>query len=153
MNEKMNKAVIQAAEEIFMKMLNIKVENKTPKEKNIDETKYEVNVVISLVGDLNGAITLKCPMKLACGVASKMLDIDIEKNSEDMRDAIGEFMNIIVGAVHRYYSDSKTFNISVPSVIVGEDYLVYTKASKNDKVAIIEFNYNDNEFSIEIYLK
>ena len=149
----MNIAVITAVEEIFIKMFNIKVKNKTPLEKNIDKTKHEVNVVISLVGDLNGAITLKSSMKLACDIAGKMLDMNIEKDSEDMRDAIGEFMNIIVGSIHMHYSDSKTFNISVPSIIVGEDYLVYTKASKNDKVTIIEFIYENNEFSIEVYLK
>ena len=112
MNEKMNMAVIHAVEEIFIKMFNMKVKNKAPLEKNIDQTKHEVNIVISLVGELNGAITLKSSMKLACDVTSKMLNMDIEKNSEDMRDAIGEFMNIIVGTIHRHYSDSKIFDIS-----------------------------------------
>lgn len=149
----MNEAVIIAVEEIFIKMFNIKIKNNTPLEKNVDQTKHEVNTVICLVGELNGAFTLKSSMKLACDIAGRMLNMDVEKGSEDMRDAIGEFMNIIVGAIHRYYSDTKTFNISVPSIILGEDYLVYTKASKSDKVTIIEFMYEDNKFSIEIYLK
>ncbi len=149
----MNKAVIFATEEIFNKMFNINVKNNIPLEKKIDESKYDVNIIITLVGELNGAFTLKCSMKLACDIASKMLEIKIEKDSEDMRDAVGEFMNIIVGAIHRHYSDSKTFEISVPSIIIGEDYLVYTKASKSDKVTIIDFIYDNNKFSIEIYLK
>lgn len=153
MNEKLNQAVINAIEEIFQTMLGIKVNSKLPKEKFIDEVKYELNVVISIVGELTGTITLKGTRKLASVIASKMINEEVDEKSDDIMDAIGEFLNIIMGAVMRHYSSDNAFDISVPTVIMGDDYLVYTKASKNDKVSIIDFDNNENHFCIEIYLK
>lgn len=153
MSEKLNQAVIKSVEEIFEKMINVNVKKNEPIQKNINETKYDINVVISIVGELTGSITLKISKVLACFITSKMLGFDVEKDSDDIKDAIGEFLNIILGIVKRNYSSKNLFDISIPTVIIGDDYIVYTKASKNDKVSLINFNYNGSNFCIEVYLK
>ena len=153
MNERLNHAVINAIEEIFQTMLSVSVVSKIPIEKYINEEKYELNVVIGIFGELTGAITLKSSKKLANIIASKMLNNQVKDDSDDMKDAVGEFLNIVMGAIKRHYSSSNPFDISVPTTIVGGDYLVYTKASKQDKVSVINFNYNGNSFCVEIYLK
>ncbi len=153
MNEKLNQAVIKSIEEIFEKMIGVNVKNNEPIQKTINEVKYDLNVVISIVGELTGSITLKTSKELACFITSKMLGFNVEKDSDDIKDAIGEFLNILMGMIKRYYSSENLFDVSIPTVIIGDDYLVYTKASKNDKVSLIDFNYNGNAFCIEIYLK
>jgi CheY-specific phosphatase CheX len=70
-----------------------------------------------------------------------------------MKDAAREFLNIIMGTIKRHYSSGNPFDISVPTIIIGGDYLVYTKARKDDNVSLIDFNYNGNFFCVEIYLK
>lgn len=153
MNERLNHAVINAIEEIFQTMLGVKVTSNAPIEKYINEEQYELNIVISIVGELSGAITLKSSKKLAIIIASKMLSTSVEEDSDDMKDAVGEFLNIVMGAIKRHYSSTNPFDISVPTTIIGGNYLVYTKASKNDKVSVINFNYDGNSFCVEIYLK
>jgi CheY-specific phosphatase CheX len=153
MNERLNQAVKNAIEETFYTMLNVRVIGNDPVEKVINGARYELNVVIGIVGEISGAITLKGSKKLATSIASNMLGIEIEENSDDMKDAIGEFLNIVMGVIKRHYSSDNPFDISVPTTILGEDYLVYTKASKNDKVSLIDFKYNGESFCIEIYLK
>lgn len=153
MNDKLNQAVIKSIEEIFEKMIEVKVKNNEPIQKTINEVKYDLNIVISIIGELSGSITFKISKELAHFITSKMLGFNVEKDSDDIKDAIGEFLNIIMGIVKRNYSSKNIFDISIPTVIIGDDYLVYTKASKNDKVSLIDFNYNGNSFCIEIYLK
>ena len=153
MNERLNQAVIDAVGEIFQTVLGIKVNNTEPVEKDINENKYELNVVISILGEISGTITLKSSKKLSSLIASKMLGVEVEEDSDDMKDAAREFLNIIMGGIKRHYSSENLFDISVPILIIGGDCAVYTKARRNDKVSLIDFNYNSDHFCVEIYLK
>ena len=153
MNEKLNNAVLDAVKDMFKTMLSEEIQSGNIVEKNIDEPKFEVNVVISFVGKITGAITLKGSKKLAKDITSKMLGFEVEDESDDIKDAVGEFLNIIMGAIKRNYSEDNAFDISVPTVVIGSDYVIYTKAERSDKVSIIDFIFKENKFIVEIYQK
>src|SRR4030042_2672995 len=96
MNEKLNQAVIKSIEEIFQKMIGVVVKSNEPIQKVINDVKYDLNIVISIVGEFTGSITLKISKKLACFITSKMLGINVDIDSDDIKDAIGEFLNIVM---------------------------------------------------------
>jgi len=154
MDNAFNKSLIKATGEIFQSMAGAAVSCKPPVEKTIKDTTAETSVIITFVGSISGAVTLKCSKKFASMIASQMLGTDVEEGSEDMKDAIGELLNMIVGSAKAHYSsDGDPFKISVPTIIIGEDYTVHIKADPNDKVSLLDFSCNGDTMGIEVYLK
>jgi chemotaxis protein CheX len=83
-----------------------------------------------------------------------MLGMEVEEGSDDMKDAVGEMLNMVVGnAKTRYSSENNTFKVSVPTTIIGEDYTIHIKANASDKISLLNFNCNNDAMSIEVYLK
>jgi chemotaxis protein CheX len=109
-------------------------------------------VVISVVGEPNGALALRCSQKLACDLATMMLGVEIEPGSADMQDALGEVFNMIVGAMKRYLSNgSDPFKMSIPTTIIGTDYTIHVNASKNRCFLRVPFACNGEPLAIEAY--
>ena len=153
MNNGLNQAVIKATGEIFKSVLDWSVQSSTPVEKPINASHQEVSVIISFVGTISGAITLKCSGKLATEIASQMLGMDVEEGSDDMKDAIGEMLNMVVGSAKTNYSTGQDpFKMSVPTIIIGEDYTVHIKANNGEKISLLGFKCQNNDMHIEVYL-
>ncbi len=153
MDDALNQAVRIATEEVFETFLGWKITSAAPVESTINGTAAETSVIISFVGNLSGAFTLKCSTKLATEIASQMLGTDIEASSDDMKDAVAEMLNMIAGAAKtKYSSGSDTFKISVPTIIIGGDYTIHIKADSDDKISLLEFRYNNDDMVIEIFL-
>lgn len=153
MDPRLNESVIKATKETFKSLTGDIVQNGTPEKQKISNSPGETSVVISIVGDVTGAITLRCSKTFAASVASKMLGIEIDPDSEDMKDAVGEVLNMIVGATKTYYANgTDPFKLSVPTTIIGEDYTVHIKASSTANVTQIPFTCNDESLHIEVYL-
>jgi len=154
MDNALNKSLIKATGEILQSMAGADVSCKPPIEKTIRDTTSETSVIITFVGSISGAITLKCSKKLASMIASQMLGMDVEEGSDDMKDAIGELLNMIVGTAKAHYSsDADPFKISIPTTIVGEDYTVHIKADPNDTISLLDFRCNGDTMGIEVYLQ
>ena len=82
-----------------------------------------------------------------------MLGMEIDAASDDMKDAVGEMLNIIVGAAKTKYSPGNdTFKISIPTTIVGGDYTIHIKADKDDRISLLAFQCGDEDMAIEIFL-
>lgn len=154
MDNTLNRSVIKAAGEIFSNYLGWDIKGRIPVERPINESYKEVSVIISFVGSISGAITMKCSKKLATEIASGMLGTEVEKDSDDMKDAVGELLNMIIGAAKNYYSSGvDPFKISVPTIVIGEDYVVHIKASNKDKISLLDFLCNQDGMSMEIFLE
>ncbi len=153
MDTTLNQAVIKATEDIFDSMLGWDVKGKAPVEKPINASSAETSVIISIVGNVSGAITLKCTKKLAGEIASGMLGMDVDEDSDDLKDAIGELLNMIVGTAKTRYSSVDAFKVSVPTTIMGGDYAMHIKASSGDKISLIDFDCDHGGLSIEVFLK
>ena len=100
MNIRLNEAVIKATTEIMRDMIQVRSTHNPAVEKSINNTKgvcSEVTTIISFVGDISGAVMLKCSKRVGAKIASRLLGTEVHPDSEDMKDAIGEILNIIIG--------------------------------------------------------
>ena len=122
MDDALNQEVGIATEEVFETFLGWQITSVAPVESTINVNPAEISVIISLEGNLSGAPTLKCSAKLVTEIASQMLGTEIEASSDDMKDAIGG------------------------------DYTVYIKANKDDKISLLEFQCNNDDVVIQIFL-
>ena len=113
----------------------------------------DTTVIISIVGELNGALAFRCSQQFAATLAGSMLGIEIEPGSEDMKDAIGELFNMIVGAIKRHMTNgSDPFKVSVPTTIIGQDYSVHISAADKADVTYVPFTCSGHELAIEAYI-
>ena len=154
MDKNLNQAVIQATEEMFDSVVGWKVKSLPPVEETLNGSSAETSVIISFVGNISGAFVLKCTKACAVDIASQMLGMDVSDDSEDLKDAMGEMMNMIAGRAKTDYAEgNESFKISVPTTIVGEDYVVHIKANNGDAISSIGFKCQQHELSIEVYVK
>ena len=155
MNELLNRSLEGATKEIMKSVLDWDIVNRSPVEKLIrDNTISETSVFISFVGELSGAFTMKCSNQLASLIASEMLGMPVEPGSDDMKDAVGELLNMIVGNTKTKFSiNGDPFKISIPTIIIGEDYSIHFKADSTDMVTQIDFDCSGQIMSFDIFIK
>ena len=154
MDNNLNKSLIKATGEILQAMIGADVSCKLPVERHIKDTDSETSVIITFLGSPSGAVTLKCSTKFASMIAEEMLGVPVDEGSDEMKDAIGELLNMIVGNAKAHYSpEGDPFKISVPTTILGSDYTIHIKADPSDTVSMIDFYCNGDTMAIEVFLK
>ena len=87
----------------------------------------EVAVVIGLVGQRNGTVTLNASQRATLLLASKFTGNEATEVDEEVFDAVGEITNIIAGRLKAELSTDRyqISNISCPSIVMGGDYRVH----------------------------
>ena len=111
------------------------------------DARRPVSVIIGVVGDNNGSVTVNMSEDAMLWLAGKMLlDDGLEANEEAM-DAILEVGNLVAGAIKEELTgtEHEAQNISVPSIIMGAAYSVmYTRGMNT---VTVEFELEDMPLS------
>ncbi len=77
--------------------------------------------IISLMGDVEWSILLGLPRETATSAVAKFAGFELDFDSDDMGDAVGELTNILVGSVKaKLDRRGVKAEISLPSVMRGE---------------------------------
>ncbi len=154
MDVALNQSFIKATEDIFESMLGLQLKSNPPVEKPLHDSAGETSVIINIVGSVSGAITLSCSKSFASKLASQMMGMEVAEGSEEMKDAVGEILNMIVGSAKTYYSsDGDPFKMSIPTTIIGGDYSIHIKADPGATVSLLSFNCNGDDMGLEVYVK
>ncbi len=102
---------------------------------------------IGISGGMAGAISISMSEKTAQNILFKMTGLESEGVDEFVRDAIGEMANIVAGKGKRDLEDF-SLKISLPQVIIGEDYTVY--APRWAMHVYIPFTSDLGEFTLDV---
>lgn len=79
-----------------------------------------ITAMIGLAGDLKGFLALYCPAVVATSITSSMLGQEVHELDEDVRDALGEVVNMIAGGVKSGLAETgRNTVVAVPTTIVG----------------------------------
>ncbi len=91
------------------------------------QTPQEISVLVGLVGEDNGTLTVNLSERAMLHLAGKFLMEEQEEISEDAFDAICEMGNMIAGSTKEALADSEyqITSISVPSLVLGASYDVF----------------------------
>ncbi len=153
-DERLNQAVIDGTRDMFQLIMGEDIKVKEIKRGRTEISHFDMNIIIGFAGNESGVFILQCPRKLGIEAANKMLGRDVNEDSEEMRDAVAEFMNMIVGKTKSMYSaDEETFKISIPTTIVGKNFIVHTKALEYGRESAIDFSCDGYDFIINVFLK
>jgi chemotaxis protein CheX len=127
--------VVEIVESIFATMMEIDV---FVSDSPLCVTGDRMTATVYLEGEWNGAVSLECNRTQACQFAGRFLSMDPpDAVDDDVRDALGELVNMIGGNVKSVMS--KDVRLSMPSVIDGNNYELRICGSHTRDVSAFQF--------------
>lgn len=112
-----------SAQEVFSLMVGAEVASVT---EPVCKEGLDITSMVGFAGSLCGLLTLKCSSNSAALIASKMLGVDTAAASPHMFDAVAEICNMVAGNFkNKIAGMGDGCQLSVPTVITGEDYSLY----------------------------
>lgn len=115
---------IASIQNVFSTMMQLRVDIGTPAVKQDPAPSYDVSGIIGMSGDVVGSITLSFPMNTAQAVVALFAGAQMDPNTPDFADAIGELVNMISGNAKGQFGGGRKVSISCPSVVVGKAHTV-----------------------------
>ena len=108
--------------------------------------------VIAFVGDMDWSLMLGLPKETSTTMASRFAGFDIDFESEDMGDVVGEMANIIAGdLVARMETMGINIKMSTPSIARGSDVKIVIP----DGLPPVQLNFDspDGKFWVKFAVK
>lgn len=150
--EEMANCVIDATKEVFSTMVMLDVIDSFPLQESVTKFCCSVTGMVGLVGTYSGVLSIHCPKSLAVTITANMLGMEPEEVEDDINDALGEIANMLGGQVKMVLSKGGTdINISIPTVISGEEYTINSVAESD--CVVIPFNTPEDKFLVSLKLK
>jgi CheY-specific phosphatase CheX len=114
-------ALCETAIEVFSIMVGVNV---TAPDKDAPPVQAQVTGVVGIAGAIRAIFTLQCSSASAVKIASQMLGIspDDPDGAKAACDAVGEVCNIVAGYFKARIGLGDACQLSVPTIIVGQDY-------------------------------
>jgi len=124
--------------------------------KNNDMVFGDISALIGLAGSGSGTVIISFPRAFADKIVSNMLGCEQNTlNKDDIRDGIGEIVNMVAGAAKSSFSETKyKFNISLPTVVEGKPGETEIIHKKGVPCIVVGFETPEGEkFVLEVSLK
>jgi chemotaxis protein CheX len=149
----LTEAMNAAALEVFGTMLGIEIAPCEPVPGlAVDCGEQGVISLLGLTGEWTGSGGLCCSAACACWIAEKMLFSDYPEVNDEVRDAVGEITNMIVGNFKTGISiQTGPLGMSTPTVICGRE--MTTKNGGAYEWAVFPFHCGEFTFRMMIQLQ
>ena len=118
----LTEALLEGAKEVFETMIFMDLEKCADEDRHIEGD--ALMGTITFQKSLEGCLGVCCGMKCAESIAANMLGLEPgeEVSEEDVCDAIGEVVNMVMGSVKtRLLKVVEDIQVSIPSVIKGHE--------------------------------
>jgi chemotaxis protein CheX len=137
-----------AAKEVFELMLA----SQLTVQESAQENTPEITAMVGLAGQLCGVMSIRCGMKAATLMASKMLGAEPGGDGAELRDAFGEVCNMVAGNFKNKVSGlGDGCMLSVPTVITGNDYSLHSLADSGGIEMAMLFEEMPMQISLAIH--
>ncbi len=97
----------------------------------------QVAGVIGIGGAFTAVLSLRCSAGCAGRIASQMLGVADESDPRQWTDAIGEICNMVAGSFKAKAGHEADCMLSLPSVITGTNYSVYSAHSSEIQMCFL----------------
>lgn len=151
----LNETLIEAVKQVFETMVFMSVE------KADDDQQVEGSAIMGVItfqNGLKGCLTVYCNQLCAQTIARNMLGMEPDEDivDEDIKDAIGEVTNMVMGSVKARIQDGgNSLQVSIPTIVKGQEienhlaekeHSVVSKICVEDQyVAEITFLYTESD--------
>lgn len=141
---------IKSVQNVFATMLQLPVEVEDPKIKDGSSSTYDVSAIIGMSGDCVGSVVLSFELESALRIVALFTGSEVQSDSPDFADAVGELVNMISGGAKANFVGRKA-SISTPSVVLGARHVV--SAQKDQPVIILPCVTDCGRFAIEVSIQ
>jgi len=123
--------IFSATTRIFSDFLGIQVKEKSINVRNPLTPKFDVTAFLGISNEtMEGQVILNMSGKLALHIYQKLLGETLEELNEQVRDSVGEILNMITGNAKSEFSESHLYyHLSTPFVVVGKDQVIQNVGS------------------------
>ncbi len=142
---------IEATVNTFATMCSTEVTRDRISLKGEGSEMYGITGIIGLSGEASGSVVLNLPAQAAINVVSSFVGEAYDDINADVVDGVGELINIIAGdSKNRLSEKGYTFNLSLPKIVVGRNYV--TSQSRSTPCIVLSFLSELGKFTIEVSL-
>jgi chemotaxis protein CheX len=111
----------------------------------------DFTAMVGIAGSLCGVLSLRTSSQSARRMAARMLGMEEVDEGENVQDACGEVCNMIAGSFKsRIPGIADSCALSVPTVISGKDYALYSLAD-GERLEVV-FSFDGKPFSVTLDL-
>jgi chemotaxis protein CheX len=143
--------VLKSLLDVLSTMAHIEPKVGAPRRKNKNDIVRGKNItgVMSMIGkNGNASVALTFSEDAILHIASKMLPGEITTINGVVIDLVGELANMVLGgAKSDLESKGYLFQLSLPTIIMGHDYLIAHKT--NAPIIMLPFTMPEGEFVVE----
>lgn len=146
----LNDVLLAGAKEVFETMIFMDLEESSEPEQQIEGDALLGSITFK--GSIEGCLAICCGVACAKTIAANMLGIDPDEqlSEEDVRDAIGEVTNMVMGSVKSRIQESiGNIDVSIPLVVSGRE--LGNSLGDGAKKVLVKVNI-ENEYIAELSL-
>jgi len=151
MNVNFMNPVLRSMQNVLSTMAHIEPKVGSPKlkEKNSIIQGKNISGIMSMTGRRgNASIAITFSESAIVHIAKKMLPSEITTIDGNVIDLVGEIVNMVLGgAKSEFENGGYFFSLSLPTIILGTDYLIAHKT--NAPIIMLPFAMPEGEFVIE----
>lgn len=114
---------INAIQNVFSTMFQLPVAVGDPRIKTDRKATHDVSGIIGVSGEMVGTIVLSMPLDTAGSIVTLFTGTEVDTDSADFADAVGELVNMISGNAKAEFQ-RKGVSISCPSVVMGAGHTI-----------------------------
>jgi len=152
MDSKLLQAVRDTTLDIFQTMVSMDPQSDEPIPGDKSPLNGGISGIVGIAGKIKGTISVHFDKNLAIKVASNILEEEINEINDDVEDAVGEIANMVAGgAKTKLFKSNISFDISIPTVVTGEDYTMESKME--GEAALLPFTVGKEKFFVEVHLQ
>ncbi len=158
LKEDLIRDIVEATSDVLSTMASFEVKAKEFVQRNgtpecLDVTAcMDITGILGFSGGRKGSILITFTEAIALKVVGGMLGVTLSKIDADVRDGVGEIINMIAGgAKTRLQQQGVFFDLSIPNTIIGQNHQI--KAAVSAVRTRIDFESCAGDFFIEVYLK
>ncbi|MCE5273782.1 MAG: chemotaxis protein CheX [Syntrophaceae bacterium] len=120
--------------------------------KNDSLAQGDVSGIVGLTGETSGTLSVSFSEQSILAIVSSMFGEPVNKIDEEVKDAVGEILNIVSGqARQKLEMKGRTLKGAIPTVITGKNHTI-SHITKHPIIAI-PFDTDNGTFTIEVCLE
>lgn len=138
--------IVESTNSVFSTMLSIDLESEKSFYKDEHQITTDIMALVCFTGKYNGTISIFCPAGVACKIATNMLGMETNVIDDDVKDAVGEVVNMIAGNVKTDLTEEfGEMHLTIPLVITGDSLSISAIGKNYEMVVVPSLSCNSND--------
>ena len=140
---------IDATLNVLETMASTKARAGKPYLKKDQVARGDISGVIGLTGEVSGTTSVSFSEKSILPIVSNMVGEEVKEMNEEIRDAVGEIVNMISGQARQKLDElGRSLKAAIPTVITGKNHVVDHITTY--PIIAVPFTTDKGEFTIEV---